>query len=606
MSHPHLCALVATALLVVGCSREPANEPAAPAATPAPAAAEVATPAEPAAERVFAVEELDQMVAPIALYPDPLLAQVLMAATYPGDVADAAKWSAAHPDANGDAAVKQVADQPWDPSVQSLVAFPQVLATLEQDPAWVTRLGDAFLAQPDEVMDAVQRLRRQAKQAGNLSSNQYQQVSEQAVEAAPTPAPAAGQATTVIQQPAEQVIVIEPSDPQTVYVPSYNPTTAYGTWSYPSYPPAYYPPPRRYYPVGEALVAGMAFGVGVAVIDALWGEPHWGYHDDHHHGGWGGGHNYIDIDVGHYNNIHGNHRINGNQAGWRHDPIHRDGVPYRDLRSRQEYGRNLDGAHARDAFRGDDRKRAEQRAKARNALDSRGLQAAGSNREALDNARKAVRDGGVSGSDARERAREVASNRAAGGGDARERAREVAGNRTAGSGDARERAREVASNRVAGSGDAREHAREVASNRAAGSGEARQRVQDAASNPQTRQKLQTAAHNAQDNPKAQQAARNLSNNPQARQAASQIQATRSSQANRQARTRERNQAAAVQRPAPGRNAFQGAGRPSASQIQTNRGHASQAAARRPAAARPAARPVQRPSQPPQRAGARHR
>jgi hypothetical protein len=93
---------------------------------------------------VFTQEQLDQMLAPIALYPDPLLAQVLMASTYPGEVAEAVTWSKAHPDAKGDDAVKQVASQPWDPSVQALVAFPQVLATLGQDPVWVQRLGDAW------------------------------------------------------------------------------------------------------------------------------------------------------------------------------------------------------------------------------------------------------------------------------------------------------------------------------------------------------------------------------------------------------------------------------------------------------------------------------
>ena len=135
---------------------------------------------------VFTQEQLDQMLAPIALYPDPLLAQVLMASTYPGEIAEAVTWSKAHPDAKGDDAVKQVSSQTWDPSVQALVAFPQVLATLGQDPVWVQRLGDAFLAQPDDVMDGVQRLRHQAQAAGNLQSNQYQNVT---VQTAPAPAP---------------------------------------------------------------------------------------------------------------------------------------------------------------------------------------------------------------------------------------------------------------------------------------------------------------------------------------------------------------------------------------------------------------------------------
>ncbi|MBP5087550.1 DUF3300 domain-containing protein, partial [Pseudomonas chlororaphis] len=148
------------------CLAQTQNAPAKAAAT-APLTA-------PAKDVVFTQEQLDQMLAPIALYPDPLLAQVLMASTYPGEIAEAVTWSKAHPGAKGDDAVKQVSNQTWDPSVQALVAFPQVLATLGQDPVWVQRLGDAFLAQPDDVMDGVQRLRHQAQAAGNLQSNQYQ------------------------------------------------------------------------------------------------------------------------------------------------------------------------------------------------------------------------------------------------------------------------------------------------------------------------------------------------------------------------------------------------------------------------------------------------
>ncbi|QSX79186.1 DUF3300 domain-containing protein [Agrilutibacter solisilvae] len=186
---------------------------------------------------MFRREELDQMVAPIALYPDELLAQVLMASTYPGDVADAVAWSKANPNAKGDDAVRQAGSQPWDPSVQALVAFPQALTVLGQDPGWVQRLGDAFLAQPGDVMDAVQRLRQKAQTAGNLQTNEYQRVSMEA--APPAPAPAVG---GVIEQAPAQTIIIEAADPEVVYVPSYNPTEVYGSWDYPAYPPPYYPP----------------------------------------------------------------------------------------------------------------------------------------------------------------------------------------------------------------------------------------------------------------------------------------------------------------------------------------------------------------------------
>lgn len=356
-----------SAVLLLGgscCLAQPSEAPA-NAADPAPVTAA-------AKEAVFTQEQLDQMLAPIALYPDPLLAQVLMAVTYPGEIVEAVTWSKAHPDAKGDDAVKQVATQSWDPSVQALVAFPQVLATLGQDPVWVQRLGDAFLAQPDDVMGGVQRLRRQAQAAGNLQSNQYQNVTIQNVAApapsstAPAPAPASSTST----------IIIEPSDPQVVYVPSYNPTTTYGTWPYPASPPTYYPPPPAYYP-GSALVAGLAFGTGVAIVASLWGNCDWGNND-------------VDIDVNRYNNINRNNQITQNQNKWQHNAVHRDGVPYRDSRSREQYGRQLNGANQREAFRGEDAQRAQAREKARGSMDKYGIERpATSNRQARDQARNA-------------------------------------------------------------------------------------------------------------------------------------------------------------------------------------------------------------------------
>ena len=166
----------------------------------------------------FSKEQLDQLTAPVALYPDALLSQVLMASTYPADVADAANWSRAHSDAKGDDAVKMVENEPWDPSVQSLVAFPQVVIMMGEKPDWVKDLGDAFLAQPDAVMDSVQRLRVAAQKAGNLQSNAEVDVK---VERAPPP-------TVVVEAaappPPPQVIVIEQRNPEVIYVPTYNPT----------------------------------------------------------------------------------------------------------------------------------------------------------------------------------------------------------------------------------------------------------------------------------------------------------------------------------------------------------------------------------------------
>lgn len=321
--------------------------------------ADSATPAGSTA--VFQNEELDQMLAPLALYPDALLAQVLMAATYPGDVADAVTWSTEHPDASGEEAVRQVAEQPWDPSVQSLVAFPALLVTLGQDPAWVQRVGDAFLAQPEAVMDAVQRLRRQAQAAGNLHSNEQQTV------------------TTSSESTSTQTIIIEPADPQVVYVPSYNPSLVYGTWPYPAYPPTYYPPPPGYY-LGSALAAGLAFGAGVAIIDSLWGDCDWNNGD-------------IDIDVNRYNNINHNRQINAQQNNWRHDAANRDGVPYRDRASREQYSRRLEGSAQRDELRGRDPSRTTERERARQSLSQRGFEApATTNRQARERAQTASRD----------------------------------------------------------------------------------------------------------------------------------------------------------------------------------------------------------------------
>lgn len=356
------------------CAAEAATTPAeapttAPstAATPATATAPAATTG--ASEAVFKPEELDQMLAPIALYPDALLAQILMAATYPGNVADAVAWSKAHPDAKGDDAVRQVAEQSWDPSVQSLVAFPEVLATLGQDPIWVQRLGDAFLAQPNAVMDSVQRLRQRAQAAGHLKSNEQMKVSAQP--AAPTKAAEPASAT--------QTIIIEPADPQVVYVPSYDPNVVYGSWPAPSYPPTYYPPSPAY-TIGTALAAGLAFGAGVAIIDSLWGDCDWGHGD-------------VDIDVNRYNNLNSNRQLNANQKTWQHNPVNRQGVPYRDRANQERYGRRLEGGEQRAALRGQDSARAADRERARQSLAQRGIEApATSNRQARERAQTANRD----------------------------------------------------------------------------------------------------------------------------------------------------------------------------------------------------------------------
>jgi len=252
--------------------------------------------------------QLDQLMAPVALYPDSLLSQILMGSTYPDDVAAAAKWSAAHTSESGDAAVKAVEGESWDPSVKSLVAFPSVMDMMGRQPDWVKSVGDAFLAQPDGVMDSVQRLRTQAQKAGNLKSTPQQTV----------------KSTTTDNN--KTVVVIEPADPQVVYVPSYNPTVVYGAWSYPSYPPYYYPPPPGSV-FATALVSGIGFGLGVAAVNSMWGGVNWGHND-------------VDIDVNRYNNINVNNRIDNaknNNVSWQHNPANRGSTPYADAGNRQRF-----------------------------------------------------------------------------------------------------------------------------------------------------------------------------------------------------------------------------------------------------------------------------
>ncbi|MBB1519393.1 DUF3300 domain-containing protein [Aquipseudomonas guryensis] len=381
----HHCTILLAVMVLSGCPDEEAPPqaqtsavaPVAPASGVSPPPAAAPATAAATANAIFTPEQLDQMLAPLALYPDALLAQVLMAATYPGDVADAVAWSKANPDSSGDIAVRAVAEQPWDPSVQSLVAFPAALVTLGQDPAWVQRVGDAFLADPNAVMDSVQRLRRQAQAAGNLESNEQQRVTEQPAAPAPTPAP--NSSGEVVQQPAApSTIIIEPAQPQVVYVPSYNPNVVYGTWPYPSQP-VYYPPPPGYY-FGGALATGLGFAAGVAIIDSLWGDCDWDNDD-------------IDIDVDRYNNINSNRQINANQNNWQHNAVNRDGVPYRDPSSREKFNQRLPGSEQRDAFRGRDTVQTADRERARQSLQERGIETpATSNREARDRAQAATRE----------------------------------------------------------------------------------------------------------------------------------------------------------------------------------------------------------------------
>jgi hypothetical protein len=261
----------------------------------------------------FKKEEIEQLVAPIALYPDALVAQVLMASTYPLEVVQAARWSKDNPELKDKALQDALEKQPWDPSVKSLTAFPGTLAMMSDRLDWTQKLGDAFLAQQKEVLAAVQQLRSRAQAAGNLKTTTEQKV-------------------TTEQQDGTTVIKIEPTDPQVVYVPTYNSTVVYGPWPYPAYPPYYWPPPV-YYPPGTVF---FGFTIGIA-IGAGWGGCNWG-----------GGNVYIDHHT--YNNFN---KTDIKTGDWQHRPEHRKGVEYRDPGSRQKYGGGQrPGVDSRESFRG--------------------------------------------------------------------------------------------------------------------------------------------------------------------------------------------------------------------------------------------------------------
>jgi len=269
-------------------------------ATTTPAAGTSA--AAPAADAValLSATQIQSLVAPIALYPDPLLTQCLVASTYPIDVIEAEQWLAQNSSLTGDALSAAAMKQPWDPSVQSLTAFPTVLKQLASNMTWTTNLGNAFLAQKDDVLDAVQTLRQQAQQAGKLQSNDQQTVTTQTVDSKP-------------------YVVIQPASTQVVYVPTYSPVAVWGPPVVP-YPAIWYPP----------VVYGGGFAVGFAagVHFGAWFGGGWGWHF-----GWGGGwggHTTVIINNNntyiHNTNIHNNTYRTGN-SNWQHNPNQRGGVP---------------------------------------------------------------------------------------------------------------------------------------------------------------------------------------------------------------------------------------------------------------------------------------
>ncbi|OLB74409.1 MAG: hypothetical protein AUI16_14740 [Alphaproteobacteria bacterium 13_2_20CM_2_64_7] len=262
--------------------------------------------------------ELDQLLAPIALHPDPLLSEVLIASTYPLEVVQADRWAKSNKALKGDALTAALAKQSWDDSVKSLVQVPSVLAMMSEQLDWTQKLGDAVLAQQADVMDSIQRLRARARANGKLESTKEQTV-------------------TVKTEDQKQYVVIEPTSPTEIYVPYYEPAAVYGDWPNPDYAPYYFPPPYGYIP-GAALATGVAFAAGVAVRHAFWGNCDWGR----------GNINVVanrSVDI-----------ANINRGKWEHNADHRQGVKYNNADVRQKFAKTdiQAGKAARQDFRGKD------------------------------------------------------------------------------------------------------------------------------------------------------------------------------------------------------------------------------------------------------------
>lgn len=279
-------------------------------------------PAQPASQpppgvELLKPEQLEALVAPIALYPDELLAHVLASSTYPLELVQADRWLKEHKNLKGDALKKEVDKQSWDDSVKALASTPDVIAMMSDKVDWTKNLGDAVLAQQPDVMDAIQRLRSKAYDNKKLVTTKQQKVSVQT-------------------QESRQAIVIESADPETIYVPYYDPATVYGAWPYAEYPPYYFGYPS--YIGAGVIAAGLAFGTA-------WAVGRWGNY-------WGGGVNWgnRNLYVNHYN------RINNIGNNWQHNPAHRQGVRYNNPQVQQRFGNNnlKAGASDRMDFRGRD------------------------------------------------------------------------------------------------------------------------------------------------------------------------------------------------------------------------------------------------------------
>jgi hypothetical protein len=275
------------------------------------------TPPAPPSEQLLKSEQLEALVAPIALYPDALLANVLAASTYPLEVVQADRWITEHESLKGDALKREVDKQTWDDSVKALASTASVLSMMSDKIDWTKNLGDAVLAQQPDVMDAIQRLRSKAYANNKLVTTEQQKV-------------------IVLQQDNKQMIVIEPAQADTMYVPYYEPAVVYGEWPYADYPPYYFGAPPY---IGAGLIAaGLAFGTA-------WTIGRWGNY-------WGGGFNWgnRNLYVNHYN------RVTNVGNSWQHNAAHRQGVRYSNANVQQRFGNNnlRAGSGDRMDFRGRD------------------------------------------------------------------------------------------------------------------------------------------------------------------------------------------------------------------------------------------------------------
>jgi hypothetical protein len=279
---------------------------------------EAPPPGTPPAGPAWSPDQLANLVAPIALYPDQLLSQILVASTYPLELVEAQQWLQQNRNLQGQQLVDAARQQNWDPSIQALVVFPDVITRLTSNVQWTTDLGNAFLAQQADVMAAVQRLRREAMDSGRLRSGPQESVTTQ-------------------DQNGQQAIVIQPSDPQVIYVPQYNPEYVWGPPVYGYYPPLWYPAVGFGFGWGPGIFCGGFFGG--------WGWPAWGWGFN-----WFGGGIFLNVGFFNHFGFHGygyGHGYGGfgrggfGRAAWTHDPAHRMGVPYANRTVANRFGGNF-------------------------------------------------------------------------------------------------------------------------------------------------------------------------------------------------------------------------------------------------------------------------